>query len=132
MHMFQGELLETTWKHLAEADQVQPLPLMLERFFMKLEKDDYSAAIFCITSIPKSKLLAFSKMAWLKLFKENAQRFQKDTLVGLIQEIGVFLGRSDLPDPIFQNLITSCREFLSIHMKFAEIDLKESVNTVPS
>lgn len=109
-----GELLEKTWKHLAQADRIPPLSLIKERFCLNLEKNDYGAAISCITSYPTSELEALTQGAWLNLFKENAQRFEKDTLVGLINEVSILIDRSDSPNPVFQNLITSCKEFFRI------------------
>ncbi|KAK9267996.1 hypothetical protein L1049_010434 [Liquidambar formosana] len=125
-----GELLETTCKHLAQADRILPLSLTKERFCINLEKDDYAAAISCITSHPTSELQALTKVAWLNLFKENAHRFHKDTLDGLIHEVSILTVRGDLLNPVFQNLIASCKEFLRTHMTVAESNLRETGSTV--
>ncbi|KAK9265926.1 hypothetical protein L1049_021443 [Liquidambar formosana] len=125
-----GELLETTCKHLAQADRILPLSLTKERFCINLDKDDYAAAISCITSHPTSELQALTKVAWLNLFKENAHRFHKDTLVGLIHEVSILTARVDLLNPVFQNLIASCKEFLRTHMTVAESNLRETGSTV--
>ncbi|XWS65758.1 hypothetical protein CRYUN_Cryun05aG0140900 [Craigia yunnanensis] len=74
-----GGLLETTWEHMARAGRIPPLPLIKERFCIKLEKNDYVSALSCIITIhPLSELQAFSKSAWFNLFKDNASRFQHE------------------------------------------------------
>lgn len=105
-----GELLDITWMHLTKADRIPPPALIKERFCKKLEEDDYSAAISCIARTNPDDLQAFSKTAWLNLFKENAQRFQKDTLVQLVRAVSILTAQSDGPNPVFENLMTSCEE----------------------
>lgn len=111
IHDFQGELLDITWTHLTEAGRSPPPPLIKERFCTKLEKDDYAAALTCITDPNLSELQTFfSKNAWLKLFKENAEKFQKDTFVRLVHEGSILINRTDRSNPVFQNLMAACGE----------------------
>ncbi|KAK6270479.1 hypothetical protein POUND7_007577 [Theobroma cacao] len=127
-----GELIETTWEHMARADRTPPLPLIKERFCMKLEKNDYISALSCITIHPLRELQAFSKSAWSNLFKDNASRFRKDIIVGLVDEVENILGRSDSPNPILHNLLTSSKEFLRTHWTSADANLTQTVCTVES
>ncbi|MCL7048136.1 hypothetical protein MKW94_015128 [Papaver nudicaule] len=109
-----GELLETTWKHLIQANRAPPTPIIKERFCMKLEKKDISGAISCITSTSHqttNELYAFSEKVWLYLFQNNSNRFQKDTLITLIHELNNIIAGSDRSNPILENLILSCKEF---------------------
>ncbi|KAM1539851.1 hypothetical protein FF1_004534 [Malus domestica] len=55
------ELLDVTWMHLTEADRIPPPPLVKGRFCTTLEKDDYAAALSCITNQNLGELQAFSK-----------------------------------------------------------------------
>ncbi|CAL5346733.1 unnamed protein product [Camellia sinensis] len=118
------ELLETTWKHLARADQTPPPLLMKEMFCMKLEQGDHAAALSCISSHHFSDSQVFSRKAWLNCFKENTHRFQKDSLVKLVCEGNRLMSRSgdSSQQLICQNLITSCLEFLrTTHMTVFEM-----------
>ncbi|KAL2329274.1 hypothetical protein Fmac_022701 [Flemingia macrophylla] len=104
--------LEITWKHLTDTDRIPPAPLIKERFCAKLEKDDYIAALTCIANNPPKDLQPFSKSSWLNLFKENSQRFQKDTIVRLMDEASYIVAKKSLPNPTLEYLIQSCKEFL--------------------
>ena len=121
MHNCQGVLLETTWNHLAKADRTPPPALVKEKFCMKLENDDYVAALACITSHSMPELQAFSNLAWLNLLKENAHRFSKDAPFRLIQEVSIHTNRTELSNLAAQNLVSACKEFCRIHMTLVEI-----------
>ncbi|KAL1829476.1 hypothetical protein ACET3Z_007888 [Daucus carota] len=116
------ELLETTWKHLGEADRLPPPVLVKQMFCLKLEQKDYSAAFACVTNHPSSDLPEFSQKSWLLFFKENSHRLQKENLVGLVHEISNVYTRSDSPNIILENLSFACREFLRKHMKVDDFD----------
>ncbi|GKV03902.1 hypothetical protein SLEP1_g16137 [Rubroshorea leprosula] len=109
-----GELLETTWEHLTQANRIPPPALIKERFCMKLEKADYVSALSCIISLPLKELQVFSKSEWLNLFKSNSQRIGEDTILQLIEEANLIIARCDSPNPSLQNLLMSCEEFLTI------------------
>lgn len=120
------ELLETTWKRLAGEGRVPP-PLIKERFCMKLEKGDCAAAVSSITGHPMKELQEpFSKRAWLNLFTENAGRFQTESLVELMHEASVLIARADMPNPVLQNLLASCKEFLRTHMTVSSVSSDSS------
>lgn len=105
--------MEITWKRLADTDREPPAPLIKEMFCLKLQKDDDVSALTCITNNNTSKdLQPFSKSSWLNLFKENSQRFQKDTLVRLMNEASNIISNSSLPNPILVYLLQSCKEIL--------------------
>ncbi|KAK2975290.1 hypothetical protein RJ640_022739 [Escallonia rubra] len=111
------ELLETTWKHLVQVDQPPPPLLTKEMFRVKLEQDDYAAAFSCIARHPSDDSPVFSPKAWLNFFRENAHRFQKETLVRLINEVSVLIAGSDYPNVIFHNLTISCEQILSTQIQ---------------
>lgn len=115
------ELLETTWKHLARAGQTPPPLLAKEMFCLKLEQGDHASALSSISSHHSSELQVFSRNSWLNCFKENAHRFQKDSLVSLVHEGSLIMFKSDSQKLIFKNLVTSCREFLENHATVSEI-----------
>ncbi|KAK6932021.1 Pentatricopeptide repeat, partial [Dillenia turbinata] len=129
-----GELVELTWKHLTRADQVPPPSLVKERFLLKLEEDDYDAALYSLRICPLSGLRAFSKKAWLNLLEENSHRVTKDALVGLIQKIVNSIAADDSQKIVFQNLVSSCREFLWTNMlrvKTDQTDVSASFSHAP-
>ncbi|KAK2976530.1 hypothetical protein RJ640_026579, partial [Escallonia rubra] len=70
-----------------KVDQPPPPLLTKEMFRVKLEQDDYAAAFSCIARHPSDDSPVFSPKAWLNFFRENAHRFQKETLVRLINEV---------------------------------------------
>ncbi|KAK3030873.1 hypothetical protein RJ639_037330 [Escallonia herrerae] len=115
-----AELLETTWKHLVQVDQPPPPLLTKEMFRVKLEQDDYAAAFSCIARHPSDYSPVFSRKAWLSFFRENAHRFQKETLVRLINEVSVLIAGSDYPNIIFQNLTISCKKILNTQIQATE------------
>lgn len=110
----QGELLlETTWDHLVRLGCSPPADLVKERFITMLENDNICGALFTIINHPKSGPLNYpSKKAWLKLFKENVQRFQKDTLACITREVRVHMASTESPLIELQNFVESCDEFL--------------------
>lgn len=96
---------------MVRADRSPPPSLVKERFSMKLENDDYTAALSSIASHPMSESQAFSKLAWLNLLKVSAYRFQSDALFRLIDEVSILVNRSKSPSPVFRNLLSACKEF---------------------
>lgn len=84
---------------------------------MKLEKDDHVEALRCITSDLSKDMQAFSKLSWLNLLKENAQRFQKDTLVRLMDDVNTLVSKSSLSLPALEaleNLMLSWKEICTL------------------
>ncbi|XP_057501873.1 pentatricopeptide repeat-containing protein At1g30610, chloroplastic isoform X2 [Actinidia eriantha] len=112
------ELLETTWKHLIRGGQTLPPLLAKEMICMKLEQGDHSAALSFFSNHHFGESQVFSRNSWLNFFKENAHRLQKDSLVRLVHEGSIL---SDSQGLVFQNLITSCREFLRTHVTLSEM-----------
>ncbi|XP_023000737.1 pentatricopeptide repeat-containing protein At1g30610, chloroplastic [Cucurbita maxima] len=121
------ELLETTWKHLAQADRILPPPLIKERFCIMLARGDYSEALSCISKHHSSDEHHFSKSAWLNLLKEK--RFPKDSVIQLIHKVSMLLARNDSPNPVLQNLLLSGKEFCRSRISVADPRLEEVVCT---
>ncbi|CAM8958205.1 unnamed protein product [Rhodiola kirilowii] len=105
-----GELVETTWTHLAHSGRSPPVPLILERFCLRLENDDVAAATSCITSLASSDLGGNGKVRWANVLKDNAQRFKQESVARLMNEIA--RRQSDSPNPILDIFTTCCEEFL--------------------
>lgn len=108
-------VIETTWRHLTKADRIPPPALVKERFRLKMEKDNLEAAVSSISCHPSSHQQSFSKEAWLTLLENNADCFKKESLEQLIREINVSLSKSESPHLIYQNLLESCIEFVSLY-----------------
>lgn len=126
MHGFQGELLDITWIHLTESDRIPPPPLIKERFCTKLEKGDHVAAISCISYHNLGNLQEFSQKAWLKLLKEDTNRFSKDSLIRLIHEISILISGRDCPNPVLENLLASCKQLCRTGVTVADIKRTET------
>lgn len=77
---------------------------------MMLEKDDWNAALSCLLNQNMGEPHTFSKMAWLKLFKENSERFGKHTILRLINEVKVLIVGRNYPNPVLDNLLASCED----------------------
>lgn len=102
--------MDITWNHLGEADRIPPPSLIKEKFCMKLEKEDYNAALSCIYNQKLAESPEFSKKAWSKLLEENLERCRKGTLARLIQEVDNVIARSGQPNFVLENLLASCKE----------------------
>ncbi|XP_057456870.1 pentatricopeptide repeat-containing protein At1g30610, chloroplastic [Lotus japonicus] len=125
--------LVITWKHLAATDRLPPVSLVKERFCVELEKHDHVAALTCIINYPPKDLEPFSKSSWLSLFKENSQRYQKDTIVRLINGASNVVSNSSLPNPILVCLMQSCKEFFfATDVSGADMDSVKNVFAVDS
>jgi hypothetical protein len=130
---FQEEPLEITWKHLAATDRIPPVSLIKERFCTKLEKDDYVVALQCITISTPKDLQPFSKLSWLNLFKENSQRFQKDTVVRLMNAASNVISNNSVPNPALVCLIQSCKDFcFATDLSPADMDSANNVFALES
>ncbi|XAR50762.1 hypothetical protein NMG60_11005182 [Bertholletia excelsa] len=125
-----GEILETTWKHLVQSGQTPPPLLLKEMFCMKLEQGDHAAALSSITSHTFSEFPVFSQHTWLNCLKENARRFEHDSLMRLVREGTLFVSKDESQDLMLRNLVSSCREFFRTHMEVPEMytSTKISVN----
>nr|XP_043624166.1 pentatricopeptide repeat-containing protein At1g30610, chloroplastic [Erigeron canadensis] len=107
-------LLDTTWKHLIEGDQIPPPPLVQEMFCMKLKQDDYTDAFSCLICLPSTESHKYSWKSWLNRFKENPDLFQEERLLHLIDRTNTLLDRYEEPNFILLNLLKSCKEILGI------------------
>ncbi|MCD9637935.1 hypothetical protein HAX54_021486 [Datura stramonium] len=104
------ELLEATWKDLAGADRVPPVPLIKEMFRVQLERGNIAAALACVTDYASAESQAFSAKFWMKFFVENSDRLSDGTLFRLLQEMSQVADRNN--SRILNNLMASCKEFL--------------------
>ena len=110
-------------------DRTPPTSLVKEMFCSKLEREDYVAALTCMTNnLPKDSQ-PFSKSSWLKLLKNNSHRFQKDTIVGLMNEANKMVSNSSLPNPTLEYLIQSCKKIL-FSTDMSEVDMDSMKNAV--
>ncbi|KAI7754853.1 hypothetical protein M8C21_020856 [Ambrosia artemisiifolia] len=104
-------LLETTWKHLIEGDQIPPPPLVQEMFCMKLEQDDYAAAFSCLKCLPSTESHKYSRNSWVTRFRDNPNLFQEETLLRVIDMVST-ASINEEPNTILLNLMRSCKETL--------------------
>ncbi|KAK4491528.1 hypothetical protein RD792_002279 [Penstemon davidsonii] len=102
------KLLETTWKHLVEADRIPPPLLVTEMFCMRLEQGDYAAALSCFVKYSSVDSHLSSSKFWSKFFMENAHRFEENTLDELVHETSIVLARRE--NFSLQHLMRSCKE----------------------
>jgi len=97
-----------------KANRIPPPALIKERFRLKMEKDDLEAAVSSIACHPSSNQQSFSKETWLTLLENNAHCFKKESVEQLIREINISLSKIESPNLIYQNLLESCLEFVSL------------------
>ncbi|WVZ01699.1 hypothetical protein V8G54_022505 [Vigna mungo] len=121
--------LEITWKHLTDMDRTIPTSLIKERFCSKLEREDYLSALTCMTSNLPKESQPFSKSSWLKLLKNNSHRFQKETIVRLMNEASKMVSNGSLPNPTLEYLIQSCKKIL-FATEISEVDMDSMKNVV--
>ncbi|WCJ24390.1 pentatricopeptide (PPR) repeat-containing protein [Euphorbia peplus] len=127
-----GKALEMTWKHLAATKRIPPAALIRERFCLMVEKEDIRSAVACITS-KDMQVEGFCRDSWLNLFKENAQRFTRASVVKLMWEASDAVDRlktNSSPNPnsviVLQNLFTSCNDFLKTHSRLLQVNSSKS------
>ncbi|KAF3785929.1 Pentatricopeptide repeat-containing protein [Nymphaea thermarum] len=104
-----GHVVETAYSQLVQSGKIPPISIVKERFCYKLQQADCLGAIACVRDLAGYSV-AFSKKVWLEFFKNNSQRFQRETLVRLVDSL-VTEG-----DQAHQALESSCREFISSSM----------------
>lgn len=92
---------------------------------MKLARGDYSEALSSISSHNSGDAHHFSESAWLNLLKEK--RFPRDTVIELIHKVSMVLTRNESPNPVFKNLLLSCKEFCRTRISLADHRLEETV-----
>ncbi|KAI3818433.1 hypothetical protein L1987_12240 [Smallanthus sonchifolius] len=107
-------LLETTWKHLIEGDQIPPPPLVQEMFCMKLEQDDYAAAFSCLICLPSTESHKYSRNSWVTRFRDDPNLSREETLLRVVDRINTLLIRNEEPNIILLNLMKSCKQILDI------------------
>ncbi|GJW96981.1 pentatricopeptide repeat-containing protein [Tanacetum coccineum] len=107
-------LLETTWKHLIDGDQIPPPPLVQEMFCIKLKEDDYAAAFSCLICLPSTESHRYSRNSWLIRFRDNPNVFREETLLRIIDRTNTLLLRNEEINPILLNLMRSCKEILGV------------------
>ncbi|KAD7116853.1 hypothetical protein E3N88_04121 [Mikania micrantha] len=107
-------LLETTWKHLIEGDQIPPPPIVQEMFCMKVEQDDYAAAFSCLICLPSTESHKYSRDSWVTRFRDDPKFFQRETLLRVIDWINTLSIRIEEPNIILLNLMKSCKQILDV------------------
>ncbi|KAL5977063.1 hypothetical protein ACLOJK_021405 [Asimina triloba] len=107
----QGQMVDVTWDRLVQSGQPLPLPLMKERFCLKLHEGNISEALSCIIDYQTTEPHTISEKVWLNLFNDNAFRIRKDTLAALVDKFTT-VTESDGPDSRFENLVSSCEKFI--------------------
>ncbi|KAI3731770.1 hypothetical protein L1987_62959 [Smallanthus sonchifolius] len=107
-------LLETTWKHLIEGDQIPPPPLVQEMFCMKLEQNDYAAAFSCLICLPSTESHKYSRTSWRARFRDSPNLCREETLLRVVDKINTLLIRNEEPNIILLNLMKSCKQILDI------------------
>ncbi|KAJ6796313.1 pentatricopeptide repeat-containing protein, chloroplastic [Iris pallida] len=104
------QLVEATWDHLIRFGRAPPPPIIQEIFCIKLQEDDHLAALSFVRVDQESGMHAFSKNSWLKLLLSNSHRLKKDAIYRLSHELSNLVAERDHPHPVYQNLLSACRE----------------------
>lgn len=132
-HAGKVEVVETTWRHLLQANRIPPPALIKERFRLKMVEDDAVAAVSTLTCHPSSHQQSFSKEAWLKLLEDNAHMFKEEALEQVIHELNISLSKSESPNLIYENLLQSCMEFVRLDKPVAgRLDIIETAVVHPT
>ncbi|KAL6845396.1 hypothetical protein ACP4OV_024891 [Aristida adscensionis] len=111
--MFQEQLLDDIWRYLCHHDRVPPAPVIMERFCLKLLQGDTKAAISCVSRFQESKIRTVSSMSWFNLLNRNAGRLKVENVVKLVNELNNLVSSGSSSDCLYQNILSSCTEFLS-------------------
>ncbi|XP_042407216.1 pentatricopeptide repeat-containing protein At1g30610, chloroplastic-like [Zingiber officinale] len=106
-------VLESTWKHLVRFERVPPIPIIKERFCMKLVEEDHPAAFSCLDILQEIDIHAFSERSWLNLLNNNAHRFKSDTILRLVDELDALTAQNRELPQVKENLRKACKQFVS-------------------
>ncbi|XP_042403688.1 pentatricopeptide repeat-containing protein At1g30610, chloroplastic-like [Zingiber officinale] len=106
-------VLESTWKHLVRFERVPPIPIIKERFCMKLVEEDHPAAFSCLDILQEIDIHAFSERSWLNLLNSNAHRFKSDTILRLVDELDALTAQNRELSQVKENLRKACKQFVS-------------------
>uniref|UniRef100_A0A0D9V421 Pentacotripeptide-repeat region of PRORP domain-containing protein n=1 Tax=Leersia perrieri TaxID=77586 RepID=A0A0D9V421_9ORYZ len=107
------QLLEDIWDYLCHHSRVPPAPMIMERFCLKLRQGDIMASVSCINTFQESKIRNVSSMSWFNLLNRNADRLKEDNIIKLVHELNKLVSSSGHSDSLYQNIVSSCTEFLS-------------------
>lgn len=88
--------------------------MIMERFCLKLRQGDTVAAMSCINTFQESKIRNVSSMSWFNLLNRNGDRLKEDIIIKLLHELNNLVSSSGHSDSLYQNIISSCTEFLSV------------------
>uniref|UniRef100_A0A0E0C5Y4 Pentacotripeptide-repeat region of PRORP domain-containing protein n=1 Tax=Oryza meridionalis TaxID=40149 RepID=A0A0E0C5Y4_9ORYZ len=108
------QLLEDVWDYMCQYGRVPPAPMIMERFCLKLRQGDTVAAMSCINTFQESKIRNVSSMSWFNLLNRNGDRLKEDIIIKLLHELNNLVSSSGHSDSLYQNIISSCTEFLSV------------------
>ncbi|XP_074559750.1 pentatricopeptide repeat-containing protein At1g30610, chloroplastic [Curcuma longa] len=106
-------VLESTWKHLVRFERVPPIPIIKERFCMKLVEADHPAAFSCLDILQEIDIRAFSERSWLNILNSNAHRFKSDTILRLVDELDALTAQNMELSLVKENLRKACKQFVS-------------------
>ncbi|KAF3325717.1 pentatricopeptide repeat-containing protein [Carex littledalei] len=105
-------VLEATWQHLVYFGRVPPVPLIMERFYLKLKQGHIPSAVSCITNFEESGLQNISPKSWYNLLLNNSNHLEEKHVAKLIEEINCLVGSSK-HKIVYENILSGCKRFLS-------------------
>ncbi|KAJ4754837.1 Pentatricopeptide repeat-containing protein [Rhynchospora pubera] len=105
-------VLEATWEHLTSFGRVPPVPLIMERFCLKLKQGHIPSAISCITNIEESQLRNISPKSWYNLLSNNSNHLEEKNVIKLVEEMNCQVESSGYKI-VYENILSGCKRFLS-------------------
>lgn len=105
-------MLEAAWQHLVYFGRVPPVPLIMERFYLKLKQGHIPSAVSCIKNFEGSGLQNISPKSWYNLLLNNSNHLEEKHVAKLIEEINCLVGSSK-HNIVYENILSGCKRFLS-------------------
>ncbi|VAH79122.1 unnamed protein product [Triticum turgidum subsp. durum] len=106
------QLLEDIWDYLCRSGRVPPSAMIMERFCLKLRQGHTTAALSCISSFEESKIGSVSSKSWSNLLNRNADLLEEESVAKLVQELDDFSRPGSSCPSLYENILSSCTEFL--------------------
>ena len=110
--IIQEQLLEDIWDYLSRSGRVPPSAMIMERFCLKLRQGHTTAALSCISSFEESKIGSISSKSWSNLLNRNADLLEEESVAKLVQELDDFSRPGSSCPSLYENILSSCTEFL--------------------
>ncbi|KAJ3693554.1 hypothetical protein LUZ60_009034 [Juncus effusus] len=117
------EVLEATWDHLLSFGRTPPVPILMERFCLKLKEGNISSALSCVRNFEESELRNISSKAWLHLLLNNKECLEEKVVVKLVGEINEISECNESVSVVYKKILSGCSLFISEGTQLCNLEI---------